>query len=122
MNIDQIIAGMEAHTPISDITSTRIFYRNPLDQPSAAYLTLLRQARGRTEVADENRFRIVAFSKTMSELDTLATAIIDFFEARNIVGTDTYYKIEFITQLDSIERLNSGFYFNALTFNFRKTT
>ena len=103
-------------------TNQRIFYKNPQTVPSDPYIVYSRNTKTRDMVTQFDRFQIACFSKDMAELETLANAVITLFEDKRSMNGNEYYSIFLINQTDSDVKLQEGFYFSILTFEFRSNT
>lgn len=120
MNLAQIRTGVIAG--VSRIGG-RMFQRNALKEQTGDYIVFRRAIpKTRDMVRETNILQFFCFSKSLEDLELLSNELIAYFEDRHQVGTDHYFKIYFISQVDSTDKLENGFYFNILTFGFRKTT
>ena len=107
---------------VNAIIGSRMFLKKPIDQQTQPYLTFSRPVKTRDMVSEENRFRIIAFSKDTEQLEILAAAIIDSLEGKTLLNNNFYYRNSFLAQTDSEEKLADGFFWSILTFRFKHTT
>ncbi len=111
-----------AEASISNIISTRMFLRKPIDVQTLPYIEYNRDLKSRDMVSELNRFKIFAFSKDMVQLETLATNIINFLEGKRKLNGNLYFSISLDNQTDAATKLEDGFYWSSLTFTFKNTT
>ena len=121
--ITDIRAELINNAGIAAIVGTRVYWRNPtVAQTEDAYISFSRQTKERDMVRQKDRFQIVCFAKTMSVLDDLSDKVIALFEDKTIVNNHQYFKVYLIAQEDATEKLETGYYWNILTFEFLTTT
>lgn len=101
---------------------SRFYLKAPIDKQTQTYCTYNRQNKGRDMVSENNRFQIFCFSKDTLELANLTTAIIQSLEDERTLNGNYYYSNSLINQVDSIEKLDDGFFWSILTFEFKHTT
>ena len=121
MIVTQIKTAMQADPTIAGIVGTRIYQEEPISAPTAAYIEIRTAIIFRSMVDQEYSIQIFTFSDDLDTLETLNNAIISFFESKQTVGTDFYYKIFFVNQ-SSKTKLKNGFYFSVNNFIFKTTT
>lgn len=115
-------AALGGNAGIAAIVSSRIFLKNPINKQTAAYLTYNRQGKSRTMVSEQNRFQLIAFSEDTVELENLCTLIINFLENKKVLNNNFYYSCSLLGQTDSREKLDDGFFWSMLNFEFKHTT
>jgi len=116
--IPELKSKIEGDSIISPLVSDRVFCPKPLKEQTNTYITLQRTARNRLVAQDLQDFKFFVFSKTISEIETISEALINLFEDDQIPSKNTY-KIVFLAQNDSTERLGNGFYWSILDFRFQ---
>lgn len=115
--LTDFVYELEHAAAVAAIVSTRIFYRNPVEAPSAAYLVYTKNS-SRNMVAETYTFQIIAFAPEMDDLETLTNAIIEHFEDLRYMGAsgNHYYSISLLSVVDGRTKLDSGHYWNTLSF------
>ena len=106
-------------TALTAIVGQRVFYPAPISEQTASYITYRKVNRQRLIAQDLQEFKFFCFSKTISEIDTMGDKLIDLFEGNQITSANTY-KIIFINQTDSPEKLDTGFFWTVLDFRFQR--
>lgn len=119
---EDIRTALIADAGINALVGSRIYKNDPIDEQSATYLTFDRPSKERDMVRERNRFRIFVYSKDMDEVETLAGLLIAFFENKTSLNSNEYYKIVFLGQTDNPLRLDNGFYYTLMNFQFDHTT
>jgi len=120
--VTDIRAELIADGTVNGIVAGSVFYRNPIkEQNGDAYITYIRSRRDLDDVREDNRFQIVCFSTSMSQLETLADAVTTLFQQKTVVNGNAYYFITFENQKDIEEKLKHGYYASVLEFSFKFT-
>lgn len=111
-----------ADTPIATIVSSRVFARKPITDQTASYITILLENDKPNDVSSVALCRILCFSKDMAEIETLANRLISVLSAKtNLGGSTNMYKTRIVNRRDSDARLDDGFYWTILFFEFYRT-
>lgn len=117
-----VIADPTINAIIGSGSNARMYLKNPLREPSQPYIVFFRISKTRDMVREQNNFRFIAHSKDLVQLETLCDALIDFFENKKDVNNNFYFSVSLVWQNDSRERLENGFYWSMLNFEFKHTT
>ncbi len=112
-------ATLLANTTVNAIISGRMFLKKPIRAQTDPYLTYFRPSKTRDMVSEKNRFQIFAFSKDTLELENLARAIINALEGKKVLNGNRYYSNSLVAQADSDQKLEDGFFWSILTFEFK---
>lgn len=118
----KIIGDAAVSALIGSGSSARMYLKKPIRTPSQTYLTYHRQNKARDMVSEVNRFRIIAFSQDTLELENLCTAVINALEGETDLNGNEYFSNSFLSQTDSEAKLEDGFFWSILTFEFKHTT
>jgi len=108
---------------IHAIVSDRIFLNNPIQQSgNNPYIVFSRQNKTRDMVSEQNTFQFSVFSQDLVVLQNLCDDIISFFENRKNLNGNEYFSLSLLNQTDGRSRLDNGFYWSTLTFEFKNVT
>jgi hypothetical protein len=107
---------------ISSIVGNRVYFRDPIGAQTQSYISYFRTKRARDMVSNHDRIKLILFSKSMSELLTLALNVINFLEGKRQLNSNEYYSLSFLNQVDSTEKLKDGFFWTMLEYEFKETT
>lgn len=117
----KIIAAPAVSAIIGSGSNARMFNKNPIRTQTAAYLSYHRNMKTRDMVSQKDRFQIRAFSMDTLELETLCDAVINCLEGQRLLNGNQYYSNSLISQADGNEKLDDGFYWSIMTFEFKHT-
>lgn len=117
-----IRANVLGDSGVAAIVGTRMFLKKPIRKQTAPYLVYYRQNKSRDMVSEKNRFQIVAFSDDTVQLETLCTAVINSLEGKKVLNGNNYHSNSLVGQTDSQDKLDDGFFWSILTFEFKHTT
>jgi len=105
---------------VSAIATDGVFWRKPLQQPAGdPYLIYTRPDLGENDVRNQHRIEIVCFSKSMNDLEGLTEAVKASLRGVTQIGDGHYYMVQLINQVESDEKLDSGYYFSILNYYMR---
>lgn len=111
-----------ADVTIAGIVSSRVFARKPNTDQSSSYITILIENDRINEISSVALCRIICFSKDMAQLETLSSRLIATLSAKtNIGGSTNMYKTRMVNRRDGDGRLDDGFYWTILFFEFYRT-
>lgn len=111
-----------ADTAIATIVSSRVFARKPVTDQTSSYITLLLENNKLNDVSSVALCRMLCFSKDMAEIETLADRLISVLSAKtNLGGSTNMYKTRIVNRRDGDGRLDDGFYWTILYFEFYRT-
>lgn len=120
--IKDLIESLKGNTDITDIVSTRIYNREPIRTPEGTYLEVYRTNKTRQVASESNILQIFVFGKLVGEMEALSDLIIEHLEDKLVLNTNPYFKCNLVNQADNNIKLDNGFYFNIITFQFQKVT
>ncbi|MES2395077.1 MAG: hypothetical protein V4549_03700 [Bacteroidota bacterium] len=106
---------------VTAIIGSRLFLRDPIRPQTSSYAIYYRQVKNRDMVSEKNRFQITAFSKDTLELENLCQAIINALEGKKVLNSNAYYSNSLLGQTDSRIKLDDGFFWSILTFEFKQS-
>lgn len=116
-------AEILADGAVAAIIDDRMFLKAPIHKQTESYITFHRSGSGknRTMVSEKNRFQIAAFSYDTEELENLCKAIINALEGKRALNGNEYFSNSLINQTDSDSKLDDGFFWSILTFEFKNS-
>lgn len=111
-----------AQPAISTAIGTRFYLEAPIDEPTQTYITFNRGNKKRDMVSEGNVFQIWVFSQDLLERAQLSNLIIEALEGEVYLNGNHYHKNSFVNQTDGRVKLDNGFFWSLLTFEFQHTT
>jgi hypothetical protein len=119
-----IRAELIADAGVSAIVSTRIFLKDPIrkEQSNLPFIAFVRQNKARNMVRQVDRFEIWGFSQDTEILENLCNAVINCFEDKRSLNGNPYFSIALVGQTDSREKLDDGYFWSVMTYEFKHTT
>ncbi len=108
-----------SNAAVTAIIGTRMFLKAPVHTQTQSYVTFHRQYKLRDMVSEKNVFKVVAFSQDMLELENLCAAIINALDTKTALNTNQYYSNSLVSQIDGPQKLDDGFFWSMMTFEFK---
>ncbi len=110
------------NTAVAAIISTRMYIVAPIRPLDGnPYAIFNRDSKTRDMVSEKNVFTIVAFAQDFQVLLTLAEKIILALEGKKSLNGNKYYSNSLISQRDGSQKLEDGYFWSTLTFEFKAT-
>jgi len=106
---------------IDAIATGGVFWRNPIEAPDGTpYLIYSRPDLEENDVRNQHRVQIACFAQSMNDLEALTEAVKSSLRGATQVGEGKYYIVQLISQVDSEDKLENGYYFNILNYYMRE--
>lgn len=117
-----IRTAIVADATLVGIVSGRVFARKPLTDQTASYITILLENDKPNDVSSVALCRVLCFSKDMAQVETMANRLVTVLSAKtNLGGSTNMYKTRIVNRRDGAGRLDDGFYWTILFFEFYRT-
>lgn len=92
--------------------SVPVYARKPVKIPGSAFVTVTRQNFEQQIANYSQRIRVIIFSEDTELLETLSNLIREFLVGKQLLNSNEYYQVAFLSQGDGDQPLDSGHYWN----------
>lgn len=118
MTLQDIRLSLLANATIYSKVGDRVFTPQPLKTPNGTYIEFFRSARNVLDVSDTNDMRFIIYSQDIEELESLVEDVRIHFVGDKVLNGKSFYKIRMVNQTDGRVKLDTGFYFSMIDFDF----